>query len=192
MRHVIGVIATLGIGLSPVLGQAIDPATTGKLAASNVGNSPVLRQSGPDFVTAASDANLFELKAAELAVYRAERDDVKAYAQRVLSESRVNQKALLAALRNDQRNIKAPSESLSSERASMLKLLEKAPKGGFDNLYLSQATEVQHEAWGIYRGFALDGTDAALKQVAGTTVPVIEQELTSGKALLPSGLVGSE
>ena len=108
------------------------------------------------------------------------------------TEAQIAQKALMAALRNDQRTIKAPSSSLSSDRAALVKLLQKTPRGSFDNLYLSQSAQVLQAAWAINKGYAQDGTDPALKQVAGTAVPTLEQELTNGKALLPSALTGGQ
>lgn len=153
------------------------------MTSADVGVSPISSQSGPNYVLAAADANLYQIKAAQLAATRAQRDDVKAYAKRVLAETQSSHKALLAALKNDQRTIKAPSSSLSADRAALLKLLQKAPKSAFDNLYLTQSAQVQQAAWAVNKGYAQDGTDPALQQIAGTAVPVLENELTTGKSL---------
>ena len=71
-----------------------------------------------------------------------------------------------------------------------VKLLQKAPRSTFDNLYLTQSAQVQQAAWAVNKGYAQDGTDPALQQVAGTAVPMLENELTTGKSLTPSGLAG--
>ena len=184
---VAGVLALAGVPAA----QTVSPDTTGTLSASEVGTAPLAGQSGPAFVVAASDANLFQIKAAQLAASKAQRDDVKAYAKRVLSETQTSSKSLMAALRNDERTIKAPASMLSSTRAAQLKLLEKAPRGSFDNLYLTQSAQVQQASWSVFKGYAIDGTDVALKQVAGEGVPQIEQGLANGKALLPAALAGN-
>ena len=184
------VAALLTLAPIPVLAQAVSPATSGTMTSADVGVSPIASQSGPNYVLAAADANLYQIKAAQLAATRAQRDDVKAYAKRVLAETQSSHKALLAALKNDQRTIKAPSSSLSADRAALLKLLQKAPKSAFDNLYLTQSAQVQQAAWAVHKGYAQDGTDPALQQVAGTAVPVLENELTTGKSLTPPGLAG--
>lgn len=173
---------------APAIGQAVTPSTTGSMTSADVGVEPVMAQSGPNYVLAASDANLFQVKAAQLASTRAQRDDVKAYAKRVLGEAQIAQRALLASLKNDQRTIKAPPSSLSADRGALIKLLQKAPKGAFDNLYLTQTAQVQQAAWAVHKGYATDGNDPALQQVAGNAIPVIENELTAGKSLTPSGL----
>ncbi len=180
--------ALLSLMSVPVFAQAVSPATSGTMTSAKVGVAPIANQSGPNYVLAASDANLYQIKAAQLAATRAQRDDVKSYAKRVLAEAQSSQKALMAALKNDQRTIKAPPSALSADRAALLKLLQKAPKSAFDNLYLTQSAQVQQAAWAIHKGYAQDGTDPALQQIAGTAVPVLENELTTGKSLTPSGL----
>ena len=154
--------------------------------------APVAAQSGPRFVNAASDVDLYQIKAAQLAATKAQRDDVKAYAKAVLSAADVRHKSLLASLRNDQRTIKTPSTMLSSDRAAMVKLLSKAPRGNFDNLYLQQSITVAKGGWSVNKGYALDGTDEALKQVATTATPAFEQQIDQAKSLLPAALAGAQ
>ena len=190
MLKVIMAAGALALSGSGALAQAVSPTNTGSMSSMDTGTTPIAGQNEPAFVMAASDANLYQIKAAQFAVTKAQRDDVKAFAKRVQTEAQIAQKALMAALRNDQRTIKAPSSSLSSDRAALVKLLQKTPRGSFDNLYLSQSAQVLQAAWAINKGYAQDGTDPALKQVAGTAVPTLEQELTNGKALLPSALTG--
>ncbi|GBH32698.1 MULTISPECIES: DUF4142 domain-containing protein [Sphingobium] len=192
MLKVIMAAGALALSGSGALAQAVSPTNTGSMSSMDTGTTPIAGQNEPAFVMAASDANLYQIKAAQFAVTKAQRDDVKAFAKRVQTEAQIAQKALMAALRNDQRTIKAPSSSLSSDRAALVKLLQKTPRGSFDNLYLSQSAQVLQAAWAINKGYAQDGTDPALKQVAGTAVPTLEQELTNGKALLPSALTGGQ
>lgn len=186
----IAITATL-LFLAPAAAQAqaVSPATSGAMTSADVGVDPVAAQSGPNYVLAASDANLFLVKSAQIAAMRSQRDDVKAYAKRVASEAQSIQQALISALKNDQRSIKAPPTTMSADRSAQLKLLQKAPKSAFDNLYLTQSAQVQQAAWAVHKGFAQDGTDPALRQVAGTSVPILETELTTGKSLTPSALL---
>ena len=68
--------------------------------------------------------------------------------------------------------------------------IRSTPRGSFDNLYLTQSAQVQQGNWATYKGYAQDGADQSLKQVAGNGVPIIEQQLKDGNALLPSALSG--
>lgn len=175
--------------LKLITAGALAFVASGAIAQSS---APISGQSGPSFVASASDANSYAIQAAQVAVTKAQRDDVKTYAKRVLEENRTLQKSLLASLRNDQRTIKAPSTALSADRAALLTQLKKAPRGSFDNLYLTQAVQVQDGAWAVYKGYADDGTDPALKQVAVNAVPQIEQEESAAKALVPAALSAAQ
>lgn len=177
--------AALIIGATGVSSHAI-----AQTAAMDVG--PIPSQSGPNFVNAASDVDVYEMKAAQLAVYKAQRDDVKAFAKSVLDAADTRHKALLASLHNDQRTIKTPTTEPSADRGAMLKLLSKSPRRSFDNLFLQQSVKVARSGWSVSKGYALDGTDDSLKQVATTAVPSFEQEVTQATALLPAALAGAQ
>ena len=139
-------------------------------------------------MAAASDQ--YELQAARLALFKATRPDVKSYAKMMVDAHTASTKTLMAALSNSERKIARPSTKLDSEGASNLALLKKAPKSGFDNLYLTQQTQAHQKAGALHKGYALNGTDPALKQVAAGLVPTIEQHLAQAKALTPSGVAG--
>ncbi len=168
--------------------QSTIPATTGSYSSADVGVEPIHGLDGPAFSAAASDANQFQIAASRLSLTRSQRSDVKDYARRIISESQTSQQTLLASLNNDQRRIARPATRLSAERASMLKMLRNTPRGSFDNLYLTQSAQIQQGNWAAYKGYAEDGADQSLKQVAGNGVPIIEQQLRQGDALLPSAL----
>ena len=168
--------------------QSTMPAMTGSYSSADVGAAPIHGLDGPAFSASASDANLFQIAASRLSLARSQRGDVKNYARRMISEAQTSQQTLLASLNNYQRRIARPTTRLSAERASMLKMLRSTPRGSFDNLYLTQSARVQQGNWATYKGYAEDGADQSLKQVAGNGVPIIEQQLQQGDALLPSTL----
>lgn len=165
--------------------QTSTPATTGSYSSENVGVMPILGMDGSSFSAAASDANRFQIAASRLCAMRSERSDVKDYARRLRSDSETAQKALNASLSNEKRRIARPTSRLSAERASMLKLLRNMPRSGFDTMYLTQSAQVQQANWAVHKGYAVDGADSSLSQVAGNGVPVIEEQLRQGNALLP-------
>lgn len=166
--------------------QSTTPATTGSYSSADVGVAPIHGLDGPAFSAAASDANQFQIAAGRLSLTRSQRSDVKDYARRIISEAQTSQQTLLASLNNDQR-IARPTTRLSAERALMLKLLRRTPHASFDNLYLTQSAQVQQGNWAAYKGYAEDGVDRSLKQIASNGVPIIEQQLQQGGALRPSG-----
>ena len=183
-------LGTAALGAGTITLAQSTPATTGSYSSANVGASPIHGLDGPAFAAAASDANQFQITASRLSLTRSQRSDVKDYAQRMISQSQTSQQTLMASWNNDQRKIAKPTSDLSAQRASMLKMLRSTPRGSFDNLYLTQSAQVQQGNWATYKGYAQDGADQSLKQVAGNGVPIIEQQLKDGNALLPSALSG--
>ncbi|MEH3108388.1 MAG: DUF4142 domain-containing protein [Sphingomonas fennica] len=166
----------------------VSTATTGTMTAADVGVSPLTGVSATDYVKMAADSDLFEIQTSRLAASRSRRPDVKEFARQMVTDHTTTSKALMAALSNKDRTIARPSTRLSAENDAKLTLLRKAPRDGFDNLYLQQQAEAHQKAWALHKGYATDGTDPALKQVASTAVPVIERHLTHAKTLLPAGL----
>jgi len=100
-------------------------------------------------------------------------------------------KSLMAALSNADRKITPPSMTLSAANIAKVQLLKKAPKASFDNLYLQQQMQTHQMAWSLHKGYATDGTDPALKQVASTAVPIVEMHLQHLKSLSASSMAGS-
>ncbi len=92
----------------------------------------------------------------------------------------------MAALKNDDRTIAKPSTRLSAQNAAKIALLKRAPKGSFDQLYLQQQLESHQTAWALHKGFATDGADASLRQVASTAVPIVERHVLHAKQMAPA------
>ena len=179
-------LATAG----PALAQ--DPtATTGQMTASDVGIAPLTGVAATDYVKMAADSDMYEIKSSKLALSRSKRDDVKGFARDMIADHTQTTKALLAALKNPDRTIAKPGTKLSAENESNIALLKKAPKDQFDTLYLQQQTQAHQKAWALHKGYATDGTDPALKQVAATAVPVIERHIGHAKSIQPSSMTGT-
>jgi putative membrane protein len=176
---------------SPAMAQ-VSAASTGAMTASDVGVSPLASVSATDYVKLAADADMYEIQSSRLALTRSKRADVKAFARQMIADHTMTSKALMAALKNNDRTIKTPSTMLSTDNAAKITLLKKAPKASFDDLYLQQQAVAHQNAWALHKGYATDGTDVALKQVASTAVPIVERHLTHAKQMLPAGLAPAQ
>ena len=180
----------LTAALSPALAQ--DPtAMTGSMSASDVGASPMTGTSATDYVKLAADGDKYEIQSSKLALMRSKRADVKALARQMITDHMQTSKSLMAALSNADRKITPPSMTLSAANIAKVQLLKKAPKASFDNLYLQQQMQTHQMAWSLHKGYATDGTDPALKQVASTAVPIVEMHLQHLKSLSASSMAGS-
>ena len=66
----------------------------------------------------------------------------------------------------------------------MVDQLNNTPRGSsFDNLYLTQQLQAHQQAWALQKGYAVDGDDVALRQVASAAVPAVERHLSMVKSL---------
>lgn len=189
MKHVLFTAAALALaGVSaPALSQ--DPTSqTGTMTASDVGVSPLSGTSATDYVKMAADSDMYEIQSSRLALTRSKRDDVKQFAREMIADHTTTTKSLMAALRNQDRTIARPSTRLSSDNAAKVALLRKAPRSEFDTLYLQQQLGSHQTAWALHKGYATDGTDPALKQVAASAVPIVERHLMHVKQLAPASM----
>jgi putative membrane protein len=160
--------------------------SAGSMTAADVGVSPLDNIDAATYVKMAADSDMYEIKSSQLAASKAQRDDVKAFARQMITDHTQTTKSLMAALKNQDRTIARPSTRMSSENAANIKLLQKAPKGQFDTLYLTQQVAAHQKAWALHSGYATNGSDPALKQVAATAVPVIEQHFGHVKGMVPA------
>ncbi|WP_174296458.1 DUF4142 domain-containing protein [Sphingomonas bacterium] len=161
-------------------------ATTGMMTASDVGVAPLTGTSATDYVKMAADSDNYETQASKLALSKSKDAGIKAYAKEMIADHGQTSKALMAALKNGDRTITAPGMTLSAENANNIALLKGAPKGSFDALFVQQQITAHQKAWALHKGYATDGTDPALKQVASTAVPIVEGHLSHVKTLAPA------
>ncbi len=186
------ITSALGLGLAgPVLAQSprVDPtaaatAQTGSMTADQVGVQPMTGVSTTDYVTQAAASDLFEQKSGDIAGDKAKRKDIRRFGEQMVKAHSKTTDTLKAALNNAQRKIAPPSDTLPSDKQAMIDQLKATPRGSaFDNLYLAQQLQAHQQAWALQKGYAVDGDDAALRQVAAGTVPVVEEHLSEIKAL---------
>jgi putative membrane protein len=159
------------------------PLMAQTMSATDVGVSPMTGTSATDYVKLAADSDNFEIQSGRIAAMKSHRKDVKSFAKQMVSDHTGTTKSLMAALNNQDRKITPPSMTLSAANQSKIELLRKAPKNSFDQIYLKQQFEAHQSAWALQSGYATDGTDPSLKQVAATAVPIIEGHLSMLKGM---------
>ncbi len=159
-------------------------ATTGTMSADQVGVPPMTGTSTADYVAQAAASDQYEIEAGRVAEHKAKRRDVRQFASSMVKDHEKLTGSLTGALDNAQRKIAKPSDQLSSDKQAMIDQLNNTPRGSaFDNLYLTQQLQAHQQAWALQKGYAVDGDDAALRQVASAAVPTVENHLSMVKAL---------
>jgi putative membrane protein len=182
MRNILGLLAASSLAMAAV------PALAQTMTPTDVGVSPLAGTSATDYVKLAADSDNFEIQSGRIASTKSKRQDVKSFGRQMIAHHTGTTKSLMAALDNKDRKIVPPSPKLSAANAAKIDLLRKAPKNSFDQIYLQQQLEAHRTAWALHKGYSTDGTDASLKQVATTAVPVVEGHLAMLKSMTPGGM----
>lgn len=138
--------------------------------------------SDEDFVREATIANTFEIASSELALDKAQKDDVKKFARQMIdehTETGVTFKKVLAESKTD---IDPPKE-LDVEHRKLMTELSALSGEQFDRTYLSIQTNAHKDAVKLFRNYSKNGEDETLKKFAADTLPALNGHLEHVKEL---------
>jgi putative membrane protein len=158
-------------------------APGGTMSAGAVGAAPMTGTPSTSYVAWAADSDMYEIQSSKLALAKGKSAEVKTMARELIADHTTTSKTLMAALPKTQPKVPKPPMKLSADNAAMIAQLRQAPADGFDALYLQQQLTAHQKAWSLHAGYATDGTDPALKQVATSAVPIIEKHLQHLKTM---------
>lgn len=157
--------------------QDVAGGVAGKISAKMVGNAGA-------FVENAAIGDLYERRAAVIALTRAKSEQLKWSARQMLNDHTTSTHQLQSALEmNETRGVPAPPRELDSRRAKMIEHLETAPADKFDKTYVEQQVLAHAETVTLMNGYSKKGDNPQLVSFALSTAPVVERHLTRMKAL---------
>lgn len=162
-----------------VVNAAQDAASVpvGQMSAMTLGANTV-----EGYVINAAMGDMYEIRAAEIALQRTSNPQVRALAQKIIDDHTAASEALRAAVRRDQTDVDIPT-GLDERRQGLLDNLRAATDANFDGVFIDQQVAAHQEALTLHRGFA-DNEDApALAAHAGSVVPRLEAHLEQARAL---------
>lgn len=134
------------------------------------------------YAPSAAMGDMYEIQAADIALERAKRDDVKALARMIKTDHTAASTALKTAVATAAPDIALPTE-LDQRRKGLLDNLRSAGVNDFDKVYIDQQVAAHEEAVTLHRGFA-DKSDApALAAHARTVLPKIEAHLQKAREI---------
>lgn len=132
------------------------------------------------YAPSAAMGDMYEIQAADIALERAKRADVKALASMIKTDHTAASTALKTAVTAAAPDIVLPTE-LDQRRKGLLDNLRTAGVNDFDKVYIDQQVAAHEEAVTLNRGFA-DNSDApALAAHARTVLPKIEAHLQKAR-----------
>lgn len=153
-------------------------AAVGQLSANTAGS-----MSTPEFVSNASQSDMYEIEAGKMAQQRSKNPDVKAFAAMMIKDH--------TAMSNDMKPLIAaagqkPSPDLDQRRKGFLDNLKAAPAADFDKTYIDQQVAGHQEALDLMKGYADHGSDAGLKSGANKAIPKVQEHLDKAKQIQAS------
>lgn len=149
---------------------AVPPNETAPAAAVNV-------PSTADYVANAALSDMYEIESSTLARDKARAPELKAFADRIITDHTATTKSLKAALAQGDMGITPPA-ALDDRRRGLVQALKAAGPDAFDDLYHQQQIAAHEEALALHQGYAAGGENAALRRVAGTATPIVQSHLT--------------
>jgi putative membrane protein len=159
--------------------------TTSCLAAGLIGlvagqASAELSSADRNFATKAASGGLAEIQTAQMAKQRADSPQVKAFADRMISDhTQANNDLQQIA---QQENLTLPSEPSKQERSATQRV-SGMTGAAFDRTYAQQEVRDHQQDIALFQQEANSGRDPALKQFAQKTLPTLRQHLQLAQAL---------
>jgi putative membrane protein len=159
-------------------GGASDDAS----AAGGATSGTATGKQGPDhkFVEKATIGGLFEVQSSQLAAQKAQNDQVKQFAQQMVTDHTAANQELTAAAQ--QKQIQQPS-ALDQKHADLLKKLEGASGEEFDKEYSKAQLGAHKEAVQLFEKASSSAQDPDLKAWAAKTLPKLKEHLDMAKQL---------
>jgi putative membrane protein len=134
------------------------------------------------FVTAAATSDMYEVTAGKIALQRASSPAVKEFAQ-MMVDAHTKTTEKLKGIIADNKIAVTPPAHVDNRRQGMLDNLRGASAADFDHRYITQQVAAHTEADILFKGYAKDGDNAAIKDFAGATDKDIKMHLSMARKL---------
>ena len=133
----------------------------------------VAQDSPQQFAEKAAVSNLFEIQSSELALEKAEAEEVKSFAQKMIDDHTKAGEEMKAAAQAD--GVSSVPEELDATHKEMMDKLNAASGQEFDQQYVQMQEQAHQEAVTLFKDFSENGSDSKLKEFAAATLPTLEQ-----------------
>jgi putative membrane protein len=138
--------------------------------------------SSQSFVEKASIANEFEIESSKLALRKSNRNDVKAFAKRMVEDHTKTSKKMSKALQASKSDAR-PADELDERHEALLAKLKYVSSKDFDQKYIAMQMDAHKEAVRLFSDYAKNGKNPELKRFAAATLPDLKDHLEHVKHL---------
>ena len=133
-----------------------------------------------DFVQKAAMSDLYEVEAGKIASQKGQSAPVKGFGQMMVAAHSKTTEELGGIVASEKIKLDLPSK-LDAKHQKLIDDLNAADD--FDKTYAKQQVDGHQEAVDLFDSYAKKGDNAALKQFAQKTLPVIQEHLAEAKKL---------
>jgi putative membrane protein len=173
MKYLLSTISLVALLAAPAAAQTVNPSG-GKPGSSMPAASAKLSAQDRDFVKQAAIGGMAEVEEAKLADQRAQRDEVKNFAQQMITDhTKIN--AELQAIAG--RVGVTPPAQLDKEHAARLARLSKLTGPQFDKSYIQDQVTEHRKTIALFDKKAKSGQNPDLKAFAPNTLPTLQRHL---------------
>ncbi|MFC7538047.1 DUF4142 domain-containing protein [Sphingomonas sp. GCM10030256] len=152
---------------APVAPMAADP------------NNPMM---APGYMAMAASSDQFEIQSSQLALQASQNPAIQGFARMMIAHHQATTSNLAAAAQSA--GMAPPAPTLMPAEQALLDQVRAAGSGpAFDEAYKAAQVQGHQSALQLHQGYAGGGDVAALRQVAGAAVPIVQQHLTTAQNL---------
>lgn len=167
-RHFL--LALLVSGLMVIPGVAQSSSSSGQQSQQGAQSS----SSDQNFIKKAAQDNLAEIQLAQLVQQKANDNNIKQMAQRVMSDHQQNQQQLQQIAQ--QQNVTLPTQP-DAEHQRKYDKLSKLNGQQFDKTFVREQVKDHQKDVAMFQHESQNATDPAVKQYASQTLPTLQQHL---------------
>jgi putative membrane protein len=136
----------------------------------------------PDFVQKAAMSDRYEVQAGQIAAQRGQSDAVKQFGQHMVEAHTQTTKELKGIVQAENIKVDLPA-GLDDTHKQLIDDLNSVSVNDFDKTYADQQVKAHKQAVDLFGSYAKSGDNAAVKQFASKTLPVIKQHLNDAQKL---------
>ena len=127
-----------------------------------------------NFVKKAAVSNMFEIRSSEVALDKAQRQDVQNFAQMMIDDHTKADEQLKSAVSSANLKIQVP-KTLDEKHQEKVNELQQTEADDFDEDYIEIQIDAHEKAVALFQEYSENGESDALRQFASKTLPVLRQ-----------------
>jgi putative membrane protein len=176
-RFVVPLLATVALGACAMNN---DMANGGPPAGAMAGDpsNPMMAAGN---VPMAASSDQFEIQSGQMALQMSQNPAIRQFAQMLIQDHQQTTASLMAAAQSA--GLPPPPPTLLPQHQALLDQLRGASGPNFDVAFRDAQVQAHQQALQLHQGYASGGDVPALRQVAATAVPVIQNHLNMAQQL---------